>query len=163
MSFLARYWRVVAILLALGAVLIAIQRCTANAEHRGYQRARDDMSIEVNKANARTAALEQRQRAQSDAAAAAWEKQREDLQSRVDSLLTVTRPVVRLCREPRAAPVSQPASPAGSFDDPAGGRIDAVSLGPDIGGAAVLLAGECERYRAQLSALQAWIIETHAP
>lgn len=160
LAFFRRYAWVLAAAALVAIVLYAISRALESAEQTGYDRATAEMAARIAKANAATAALEQRQREQSQKAAQAWETQRNDLQSQVDRLLTVTRPAIRVCKPASAAPVPGASEPAGRIDDPAGGAIDAVPAERDIGVAMVQFGGECERYRAQLSALQAWITET---
>lgn len=157
LAFARKYAWVLAVAALVAIVLYSISAALNRAEQTGYERATAEMTERVSKANAETAALEQRQRAQSARAAQAWETQRDELQSQVDRLLTITRPSVRLCKPAREVPVPSAADSAGRIDDGAERSIDAVQVGPDIGSAAVLLAGECERYRRQLSALQAWV------
>lgn len=159
LAFFRRYAWILAAAALVAIVLYGISRAIDRADQRGYGRATAEMAARIANANAKTAALEQRQREQSDAASAAWETQRNALQFQVDRLLA-RKPVVRLCHAAREVPVSQPAATAGSFDDPAGGTIDALPSQRDIGPELVQFGGECERYRAQLSALQAWITET---
>jgi len=159
MMFLAKYWRVLAI--AAGVALFAAYswHLAREGDKRGYQRAQTEMSQRISEANAATAALEQRQREQSQKAAQAWESKRNELQSQVDGLLA-RKPVVRLCKPAGGAPLpGASTTPAGSHDA-AGASFDTVSVGQDIGPAAVVLAAECERYRQQLSALQSWVSDT---
>lgn len=163
MILLARYWRILAAAALVAALLSLYSWRISKAEQAGYERATADMAARVAKANAETAGLEQRQRAQSDKAAQAWEKNRNDLQSQVDRLLTVTRPSLRVCRPASAAPVSSAASPAGSADDAARGSVDAMPSQRDIGIAMVQFGGDCERYRRQLISLQDWIKSSSNP
>lgn len=162
MAFLARYWRVLAIAAAVAGILILVTRCTEQAEQRGYNRATAEMAARVAKANAETAALEQRQRIQSERAAKSWESKRNALQSEVDRLVA-SRPVVRLCKPASAAPVPGTAESAGRIDDGAGRRIDALQAGPDVGLGLVQYGAECERIRQQLTGLQSWVSETLSP
>lgn len=160
LAFAKRYWKLAAILAVVGFFFFALNRAIGRAEQAGYERATADMAQRVAKANAATAALEQRQRVQSRQAEQSWESQRNDLQSQVDRLLTVTRPAIRVCRPASAAPVPGVAAATGSFDDPAAETIDALPAGRDLGPELVQFGGECERYRRQLIELQGWISAT---
>lgn len=156
MTFLLRYWRVLAAAAAAALILYAISHVINKAEARGYAAATAEMAAMVATANAATMALELRQREQSNKAAVAWESKRNELQSQVNGLLA-RGPVVRLCRPASSAPLPGASGTPGSFDEPTGKPIDAVQAGPDIGSAAVVFGGECERYRRQLSDLQSWV------
>jgi hypothetical protein len=157
-AFLLRYGKVLAVVAVVGAILAYHTIQLDKAEQRGYDRATAEMAQRVAQANAATAALEQRQREQSQKAAQAWESKRNELQSQVDGLLA-RKPVVRLCKPASGTPVPGAGSAASRPDDAAGASFDTVSMGQDIGPAAVVLAAECERYRSQLGALQAWVNE----
>jgi hypothetical protein len=158
MMFLLRYGKVLAISVAVAAVLVGINRCCAYHERRGYDLATAEMSAKVSEANARTAALEQRQREQSQKAAQAWEIERNELESKVAGVLAGQRPVVRLCKPaPSGGTVPGAAAATASADEPAKARVDVLLAGPDIGVPMVQYGAECERYRAQLKALQEWV------
>jgi hypothetical protein len=161
--FARRYWRVLAVSAAVAITLVLVSRCTDQAEQRGYDRATSEMAARVLAANAETEALEQRQRIQSQQAAQAWESKRNELQGQVDDLLA-RPPVVRLCKPAAASPA--PVSGAGPAtarpDDGAGRPVDSLQAGRDVGTQLVQLGAECERYRQQLSELQAWVMSTSA-
>jgi hypothetical protein len=156
---LRRFWPVLA---AVGFGLLwwwSWQRGMHQAEQRGYDKARGEMAAQVAQANAETAALEQRQRVQSQQAAQAWESKRNELQGQVNTLLA--RGVsVRVCKPVASASPLPGASPAtASPDDAARGNVGAVQAGPDVGTQLVQLGAECERYRQQLKSLQDWIVD----
>lgn len=158
MIYLAKYWRYAAIVAVLAGGW-AYHRVQVNAAQRaGYAAAQADMTAQVAKANAATAALEKRQRDQSHKAAVAWESKRAQLESQVTGLLLKPRPAIRLCRDGAGGgQLPGPGSGASSFDGGPARRIDAVRVGNDIASAGVVLAAECERYRQQLSSLQEWV------
>lgn len=155
---LPRYAPAVAITLLLAAGWFCHRTQVNEARHAGYNAAAADyraaQEIEAGKARAK----EQRDRAASDEASQRWEKDRAQLQSEIDHLVGSQRVSVRMCRPVAAAASVRPASadPGESFDA-ASGPIDALQARPDIGGALVLYAGECERYRQQLKSLQEWV------
>lgn len=159
MMFLAKYWRVLAVAGGLAALLTLYSCQLDKAEQRGYERATAEMSARVAIANAATAALEQRQRIQSEQAAVAWESKRNELQGQVDDLLR--RGVsVRVCKPAAsAAPLSGAGTTTAGTDGPAGRALDAVQAGRDVGTELVQLGAECERYRQQLIGLQSWVSE----
>ena len=160
LAIIKRYAAPLAILLLLAGAWLWHGRAVRAADAAGYRRATAEMQARILQANAATAVLEEQQRAKTNAAAAAWESTRNDLQSQVDSLLA-RKPVVRLCKSASSAvPVPSATTSASQPDVAPFGSEPAVSVGPDIGAAAVVLAGECERYRNQLNALQVWVRET---
>lgn len=161
---LQRYWRIL-LAGAVAALLVWIWIYALHkAESKGYQRAQAEMAARVAQANAATAALEQRQREQSQQAAQVWEKQRNELESQVARVLAspLSRPVVRLCK-PSSSGELPSASPATTgLDGATQQRVDALQMGPDIGGAATVLAGECESNRLKLIAVQSWVQQVSA-
>lgn len=158
---LAKRWAGPLLIVAAIAGAYAYHRVQLNAAHReGYRAAEAVMADQVVKANAATAALEQRQRQQSAAAAASWESKRAQLESQVAGLLSKPRPAIRLCHD--SAGGGQVPIPAGTPSGPdgrTGGQVDALRLRDDLSGAILVRASTCERYRQQLSALQDWIRE----
>lgn len=160
LPLLKRYAPIIAILFSLGLAYAYHLSALNSAKRAGYQAAQAEMAKQVSAANTRTAALEQHQREQSEAAAAAWSKERDELQGQVVDLLA--RGVsVRLCKQStgsRQLP-EKPGASAGAAE--ATSRpVDGVSAGRDIGPEILRYGADCDRYRAQLSALQRWVSET---
>lgn len=157
-AFLRAYGRVLVVAGAGAALLIAYTHQVHTAEQRGYTRATAEMQARIAASNAKAAIIEQQQRWKADRAAANWESQRNALQSQLDTLLA-RRVSVRVCKPAATGAVTLPAAtePAGQSHDGPVQRVDAVQMGPDVGDRVVQLAGECERYRQQLIALQAWV------
>lgn len=156
-----RYAAPIGILVAFG-LAYSYHLCAMNgAKRAGYRAAQAEMAAEVAIANQATAKINAENQRKADLAAQQWESQRNALESQVSSLLSKPHPAIRLCK-PAASGGQVPGTATAATSpngQPAGG-LDAVRLGDDIGRAAVVLAGECERYRQQLSALQEWIRET---
>jgi hypothetical protein len=162
LALLRRYAVPIAAVLAITGAYVW-HRAEVRAAHKsGYADAEADMAQRVRIANEQTAALEQRHRQQSDAASAAWESSRNELQGQVDGLLR--RGVsIRVCKSAVSAPVSAASGTAGSVDGPAAGNEHAVQASDDIGPAAVLYGGDCERIRRQLGEIQEWVRTTRGP
>jgi len=158
-AFLARNWK----WLAIAGALIVAGLWLRSYGHRQCERCRAEViaqyQVKLQEANARAEAAEKRAGEISRAKDAEWQKERNALQTRVDTLLLAqhSQPV-RLCKpatsHSEVPPVSSSAGePDGSAREPG----PAMQAGEDIGPALLVYGGSCERYRAQLSALQSWI------
>lgn len=156
LAALQRYALPLGIVLAIAAGYAYHRVELRHARVAGYEAAEADMAARVTKANAATAALEQRQREQSQKASQAWESERNELQGQVVNLLArgVT---VRVCK-PAASGGQLPGDgySTASFDGTAWVDDAPLRSGPDIGPALAVYGGKCEEYARQLSALQEW-------
>lgn len=161
LAFAKRWAAPLAIVAAFGFAYAYHKVQLNSAYNRGYAAAQGDMAAQVSEANASTAALEQRQREQSNAASAAWEITRNELESQVARARAsaLSRPV-RLCTAAGSGQVPGTASTAGSADGQPAGSFDAVRMGDSARSARMVqLAGQCEYYRLQLRDLQRWVSE----
>ncbi len=154
MTFLAKYWRVLAIVIAAGLALALISRCTHQAEARGYDRARAEMAGQVARANEATAARDAAARNAYQAKESRWIGERHELQTQISDLAGRIKPV-RLCppvANRREVPGATTA--AGSADRAGELGVGAVPAERDIGPDLVRIAGECESYRRRLIELK---------
>lgn len=153
MIFLARYWKVLAIVAAVGLVLVLYRHQIDSAYDRGYEAATAEMAERVAQANAQQAARDAQARKAFQANESRWIGERSALQNQITAL--AGRVSVRVCR-PAAS--SGELSGAGAAASRAGGtgesRFHDVQAGPDIGAAITVFAGECESYRRRLKELQ---------
>lgn len=171
MIFLQKYWRVLAVALAV-TVLVAwvgntINKAIEDAEQRGRDQCRAEADAELRKRDAelrkREAETLEQEAADRDIARTTdihWQEVSRDLQSRVDSL-TAARSIdlgrLQDCaRRSRAAPAGAPAAAAQPDGSAGAGRHD-LPVSGDLGQQLVQYAGDCERYRQQLTALQSWV------
>lgn len=146
----------------LGALLIVsailwFRHQLHEADRAGYRRAQNEYRQLVAEANARAEAAEAKANEVSRSADAQWQREKHDLQTRVDTLLARTPAPVRLCKPTSSGQV--PAVP-GATHQPDGTSADnrpTLQAGDNIGPALVVYGGDCERYRSQLSALQGWV------
>lgn len=159
-TFLARYWRVLAIAAAVGLLLYWFTGKLDDAEQAGYDRAQQEAKQVIAEMDAATAAREAEQREIDRAHDIAYQERTRDLQSRIDDLTARNVDLGRLSvRANRSCPAPAGAAAAAAEPDGAAGAgghdLQAESgLGRDL----VRYAGECERYRRQVSALQAWAL-----
>jgi hypothetical protein len=158
-------WPIVPLLrkyaLPLGIVLVlalgwAWHRSAVNAARRqGYEQAQGEYAVQLAKANAAVAARDAQARSAFQTNETRWIGERSELENQISNLAGRIRPV-RLC-PPVAARRELPG--AGAAAGSAGGAgepgVDAVSSGPDIGPALLVLAGTCEQYRRRLIELKA--------
>lgn len=141
------------------ALFAAVAWYGHKCDQSGYRRAQAHMAASVAKAEAATKAAEANARAITEAKDREWQTERDNLQGRITGLLSKPAPAIRLCR---AADRSElPAVPTATGEHDAAAGVDGSGLraGEDIGGAALVFAGKCERDRRQLSALQGWVAE----
>lgn len=125
----------------------------------GYGAAQATMAEAVRKAEAATKAAEARAQSISEAHDREWQTERDQLQSRVTDLLARPAPAMRLCKSASRSDVPAVPEATGQPDAAAGADGSDLRVGEDIGRAALVLAGKCERDRRQLSALQDWVAE----
>lgn len=154
---LIRNWRIIAI--AAGLALFAILYYGHKCDQDGYRRAQAEMAEAVRKAEEATRAAETKAQQITEAKDREWQTERDNLQGRITDLLSRPSPAVRLCKSARSSQVPAVPNPAGQPDATAAELGSAVQAGADIRGPLILYGGDCERTRAQLTALQAWIRE----
>lgn len=158
-ALLLRYLPHIAAVVALiGAVGWYGHRCDEN----GYKRAQAEMAEAVRKAEDAARAAEEKAQQITEAKDREWQTERNNLQGRISDLLARPAPAIRLCKPAGRSEVPAVPSPAGEPDGATAERGSGVQAGADIRGPLVLYAGDCERSRAQLTALQAWIREQSA-
>lgn len=162
MSLLVRNWRLIAFAALIVAALLAIRSYGHRCDQSGYERAREEMAEAVRKAEEATRTAEAKAREITEAKDREWQTERKTLEGRVTDLLARPAPAIRLCKSAGGGEVPSTAGPASQPDGAATDRGPAVSTGGDIRRPLVLYGGECERTRAQLTALQAWIREQGA-
>lgn len=141
---LRRYWPVVAILAALGAIWVWHIGEVRQARKEGYAKATSEYQAELRKREAGYA--KERERSEHD-----WQTQVADLQRRA---ITIRPAPIRLCVNAPSVPAE---SAAAGPDDPARERGHGLQAGPDIGRDLLVYAVECEHYRRQLKAIQDWV------
>lgn len=159
MTLLIRNWRIIAIAALVGIVFLAIRSYGHSRDQAGYRRAQGEMAEAVRKAEEATRAAEAKAQKITEAKDREWQTERNNLQGRITDLLSRPAPPIRLCRPTGGSQV--PAIP-GTAREPDGASTERrpdVQVGADIRGPLVLYGGDCERSRAQLIALQAWIRE----
>lgn len=164
LPLLKRFGPALAIFVVFVAAYGGFRNAVSSAYQKGYKAAEASMAKRVAEANAITAEREASARRLSDAASAAWEKQRAELEAQVARIVVGKPRVIRLCPDPASAgQLPAAADPARSADGQPAAAIDAVRAGDDIAGPSVVFAAKCERYRQQLSALQQWVTEQSRP
>lgn len=159
LSLLVRNWRIIAIVALVGIAIFSVLAYGHRCDKNGYKRAQAEMSEAVRKAEEATRAAEAKAQQITEAKDREWQTERNNLQSRISDLLTRPAPPIRLCKPVGGGQV--PTVP-GATREPDGARTERgsdVQAGADIRGPLILYGGDCERTRAQLSALQEWIRE----
>jgi hypothetical protein len=166
MTFLARYWKVLAIAATVAGALILVTRCTEQAEQRGYERARAQAAAALVKREREIAEDETRLREISRQHDIRHQESTRALQARIDDLTTRNVDLGRLrvrSRADCAAPAGA-APAAAEFDGGAWDRGHAVQASEtaagELGTELVRYAGECEAYRQRLIDLQGWVSAT---
>lgn len=157
MNLLIRNWRIVAVVAVIGIAFFAIRSYGYRCDQNGYERAQVEMAEAVRKAEEATRAAEARSQQITEAKDREWQTERNNLQGRISDLLARPAPAIRLCKPVGRGQV--PAVPS-SAREPDGARAERgsdVQAGEDLRGPLVLYGGDCERTRAQLTALQAWV------
>lgn len=144
---------------AVVALIGAIWWYGHSRDQSGYRRAQAEMSEAVRKAEEATRAAEARAQQITEAKDREWQTERNNLQGRITDLLARPAPAIRLCKSASRGEVPSDAGRANQPDGTAGRNGQDLRVGDDIGSAALVLAGRCERDRQQLVALQAWIRE----
>jgi hypothetical protein len=165
-SFLKRYWRVLAVVVLLGAALSLYSCQIDQAEQRGYDRAIRKGEAALAKREREIAADEAKKREISRAHDIHFQQVTRDLQSRIDDLTARNIDLGRLRVRPRVScPAAAGSTAAAAEPDGAAGQ-PGHDLPPgddperELGLQLVRYAGECERYREQVMGLQAWIEES---
>lgn len=152
-AFARRYWRVLAVAVAVGLVLALYSMQIDAAYERGYESARADYAAQLAEANARQAARDAQARKAFQAKESRWIGERSALQNQITDL--AGRVSVRLCKQPtdrREVPGAVAAAgSAGGAGEP---RFSDLPDGYDAGPGLVQLAGECEGYRQRLIELK---------
>ena len=155
-TLLLKFWPHILV----AVVVIAIVGWFSHSRYTaGYEAAQAVMAEAVRKAEAATKAAEAKARAITEAKDREWQTERDQLQSRVTDLLSRPAPAIRLCKSTGRSNVPAVPDATGEHDDATGGGGSDLRMGEDIGSAALVLAGKCERDRRQLKALQAWVAE----
>lgn len=155
-ALLLRYLPHIAAAAALiGAVWWYGHRCDRN----GYERAQAEMAEAVRKAEEATKAAEARAQRITEDKDREWQTERNNLQGRIADLLARPAPPIRLCKPAGRSEVPTVPIAAGEPDGAPSEFGPALQAGRDIRGSLVLYGGDCERVRAQLSQLQAWILD----
>ncbi|HYC01608.1 MAG TPA: hypothetical protein VEC57_20930 [Candidatus Limnocylindrales bacterium] len=169
MMFLARYWRVLAVASAIGAILYGIQLALDNAEQRGYDRATAEGKAAIAALDAATAAREAEEREISRTHDVAYQEKSRALQSQIDRLTARTVDIGRLrgCADRGSAAATSQASSTPVTDGAAGRAIDDLPAGGDhrggLGLQLIRYAAACERQRQQLIGLQSWVSDVLEP
>jgi hypothetical protein len=155
-ALLLRYLPHIAAVAALiGALWWYGHRC----DQTGYERAQAEMAEAVRKAEEATRAAEARAQQITEAKDREWQTERNTLEGRITDLLARPAAPIRLCKSAGRGQVPGVPGPAREPDGAAAEPGSAMQAGPDLRGPLVLYGGDCERTRAQLSAIQAWIRE----
>ena len=153
-TLLLKYWRQILGTLAIVGAFLLFSHVRYTA---GYEAAEAKMAQAVARAEAATKAAEAKARAITEAQDREWQKQRDSLQNRITDLLAKPAPAIRLCKPASRSNVPAVPDATGRHDDATGDDRSGVRAGPDIGSAALVFAGKCERDRRQLKALQDWV------
>ena len=147
---------------AYAAAALAIIAAIGWASHiryrAGYEAAEAVMAQKVAAANAQTRAAEERADKITRVKDSQWQEERNALQNRVTSLLAKPAAPIRLCKQsPSRSELPAVSGATGQPDANASNSGSTMQVGDDLGPKLVQYGGDCETYRAQLSALQAWI------
>lgn len=153
--FILKYWKFIAGALLVLACIAWFRAEVSHADERGYNRAMSEVNAQRLLAEREKAASEARARAISEAQDRAYQVRTQELQNKVNSLLSRHEPI-RLCKSAPNSEAGIPEAATVAHESPADSG-HGVQAGDDIGAKLLVYAAEAEGYRQQVIALQDWI------